>query len=272
MDFEKSGQLKNYIREETKRYDMNSNYGYNYFFCRQFLMRLFEQKEKFSLRGSFGQLAVLKHYTRPLTDIDIITFDKIENVNNCVDNVIKSDYSNVRFQIKQKFVTTNATIAYRIMCYLDNIEHLITLDLHRDKFCDTLLTEMPCLFSKDSDLEVSSVTLEEHIAAKLFTIISNLYLNKLFGKSIRRLKDFYDISKIMQFQIDWDKVFFLLNRKIKNDEFLNDYNLSHKLFDDNFINENMPIWQKESAKYQFDSTISFSDSVEVVENLVAKRR
>jgi hypothetical protein len=82
------------------------------------LSRLFEQKENFSLRGSFSQLATLKKFSRPLTDIDIITFDKIETTNNYVKEVIHGNSTDdIKFEIKQSFINNFMTQLFSNLPY-----------------------------------------------------------------------------------------------------------------------------------------------------------
>lgn len=273
MELRNSGQLKNYIRNERKNYNMNSNYAYNYYFCREFLKRLFNQNETFVLRGSFAQLAVSKQFIRPLTDIDIITFNKIETGNNCVKDVLNTNYDDIKFEIKQCFVTTNSTIAYRIMCHLDTIQHLITLDLRKDNLCETVNTEIPHLFSNDEKFNVQAVSLEDHIANKLYVIINNLMLYKVLGKEFRRFKDFYDVYKVLGCSnINWKTVYCYLNERIKNSDFLKDYIFNRRLFDNDFIHANETKWLEDKNKYQFDSNVTFQNSLEAIDEIISRRK
>ncbi len=270
---EKGSQLKGYIQREIKDIPMHSNYGYTYFFCRTFLERLYKSNpDNFILRGSYSQFANLKMLTRPLTDIDLVTFGLIEQGKDIVENTIyKPD--KIRFEIKQKFVTTNATINYRIKCMFDNIQHLITLDLKKDRLFDSKQMELPKLFSQDKEFYVNAATLEEVIANKLYIVLLNLYLFNKLGKEFRRIKDFYDLQCSLELGIfDEDKVRELFTKKIKEDEFLANYFLEGNLFNKEFVKLNEENWNQDKRKYEFKDEVGLEGAVEKVNDFINKKR
>lgn len=272
MDFEKGTQLKGYIQREIKNNPMHSNYGYNYYFCRNFLQRLFDTNDKFILKGSISQFTNLRTLIRPITDIDIVTPDNIEQANNTILSLTTSN-DKISYKIKQKFVTTNATINYRIICKLDNIEHLITIDLRKENELEKQTKELPTLFSKDNSFNINTISLEEHLSNKLYISILNLQLNQKLGKEFRRFKDFYDIYKIMSLgNIDEKKVSDFLQHKIKQDQFLDEYSLQGNLFTKAFIDENQKTWELNKQAYEFDKNTSFEQAVEVTNETIIKTR
>ncbi len=274
MEINTGNQLKGYIQREIKEHSMHSNYGFNYFFCRSFLERLYHEHENFFiLRGSFSQFTNIGEIKRPLTDIDLITFNYIGEGRDRIESTINDSDGPIRFKIKNKFVTTNSTINYRILCHFDQIQNLISVDFKKQEEYQPLKKEMPILFSKDKPFDVNVTSLERALALKLYVVLLNFYLNKVLGKESRRLKDFYDIYTLMgQQNIDMNQVKIILEGFIQKDEFLKDFKLSDNIFDPHFIETNLGNWNEEKKKYGFTSDISLSDAVSVAEETIKHLR
>ena len=271
-NLERGSQLKGYIQREIKQHPMHSNYGYNYYFCRSFLERLYHNNESFVLRGSFSQLCNLREIIRPVTDIDIVTYGDIEKQKNILEKTL-NEKGKINYEIKNRFVTTNATINYRILCHFDEIKHLISIDLKKDSNIDSKENIMPNIFSKDNEYGVNTITLEEHLANKLYISLLNLNLYYKLGKNIRRFKDFYDIYNILQRgNIDIDKVKDIFNKKIKEDEFLKNYKIKNNLFDNDFIKENQALWNEDKKKYEFNDKTTLESAIMSVEENIRKMR
>ena len=273
MEVEKGTQLKEYIKREVKENKIHSNYGYTYYFCRSFLESLYaEEPEKYILKGSFSQFANTGKLIRPLTDIDIAVDSDIEDANYKVCN-LSSLNRKITYKIQQSFITKNATINYRIMCGFDNIQHLITLDLRKQTEIDKAKKDLPKLFSKDNSFPTNTITLEEHLATKIYITLLGLHLNIKLGKEFRRFKDFYDIHGLLaQGNIDENKLSYLLENKIKNNDFLNEYSMKGNLFTKNFITENNSIWENESKKYGFLDNISLEETVESTNDYISRMK
>ena len=271
MDFEKGTQLKGYIQREIKNVPMHSNYGYNYYFCRKFLERLYENNpETFVLKGSFSQFVNLGKIARPITDIDMATSVHMEEANDMILSLISSNKS-IKFIEKQKFVTTNATINYRLLCKLDNIEHLITVDLRKEEQNSFQSKDMPLLFSKDKAFKTNVISIEEHLANKIYIAFLNLQLNLKLGKEFRRFKDFYDIYNILALgNIDIEKLSTFLYKKISSDNFLNQYDLNGNLFSTKFVTDNIKTWEDDAKKYEFKNAVTFKETLDVTNEIISK--
>lgn len=270
MDFEKGSQLKGYIQREVKNQQIHSNYGYTYYFCRHFLEQLFNNSQKFVLKGSFSQFTNLGRINRPLTDIDMAVLNDMEAANNMIIG-LTTQTEKIKYTIKQQFITTNATINYRLLCELDNIQHLITVDLRKENNLDIVTKPLPKLFSKDQNFSVDSISLEEHLANKIYIALLNLQLNLKLGKQFRRIKDFYDIHTILSLgNFDEKRVSELLNMRIKSDDFLNSYSLYGNLFNSNFIIDQQKAWDEDAKKYNFQDNVSFQTTVDETNDLISK--
>ena len=270
---ETGNQLKGYIQRESKNINIHSNYAYNYYFSRVFLEKLYNnEKMKLVLKGSYSQFIKLGNIYRPLTDIDIITFDKMEDAKDQIDQVINQN-NDIKFKIINTFTTTNATLNYKILCDFDGKTGRISMDLKREEVLDFSDSKMPVLFSKDKFFNTQSISIEEHLASKLYVVLLHLKLHSVLSREYRRFKDFFDIHTILgNTVIDEYKVMEILERKIKQDEFLRDYELNGPLFKSSFIENNQNNWDKDKKDLQFLSDTSFKEAVDVTNEFISKRR
>ena len=271
--FETGNQLKGYIQRETKEHNMDSNYGYNYYFTRALLEKLYnKEKMELVLKGSYSQFIRLGMLARPLTDIDIVTFGKVEHAKEHIDSVLKSN-DGIKFKVLNQFTTTNATLNYKILCDFDGKTGRISMDLKREELLDFSESHMPILFSKDNIFKTQSVSIEDHLASKLFVVLLHLKLYSALSRDFRRFKDFFDIYTILgSAVIDEKKVMEMLQRKIKQDEFLRDYELQGTLFKPEFVKENEREWEIDKNKYNFLTNTSFKEAVEVTNEFIGRKK
>lgn len=246
---------------------------YNYYFSRVFLEKLYNnEKMKLVLKGSYSQFIKLGNIYRPLTDIDIITFDKMEDAKDQIDQVINQN-NDIRFKIINTFTTTNATLNYKILCDFDGKTGRISMDLKRDEILDFSDAKMPVLFSKDKTFDTQAISIEEHLASKLYVVLLHLKLYSVLSREFRRFKDFFDIHTILgTANIDEYKVMKILERKIRQDEFLRDYELDGPLFKKGFVENNQNSWNKDKKDLQFLSDTSFEDAVDLTNEFISRRR
>jgi len=272
-DLERGSQLKGYIQRETKEKGMHSNDAYTYYFCRDFLQRLYEMNgDTFVLKGSMSQFVNLNTLVRPITDIDMVTADSMQQANDII-LALTSEKDKVQYSLQNKFVTTNATINYGLICKFDNIQHKISLDLRKQKVSTREKKEMPVYFSKDQPFDSNVVSVEEHLANKIYMSVLNLQLNQKLGKEFNRLKDFYDITKILSLtDINEELVSDLLALRIKTDGFLQDYELDGNLFSKNFANENRELWNMTGQKLGFDESVTFEEAIDSTRDIISRTR
>lgn len=270
--FETGNQLKGYIQREVKEHNISSNYGYNYYFTRMFLQKLYnKEKMELVLKGSYSQFSRLGNLARPLTDIDIVTFGKVTEAKEHIDNILQSD-GDIKFKVINQFTTTNATLNYKILCDFDGKTGRISIDLKREEVLDFSPVQMPNFFSKDSSFQTQSISIEEHLASKLYVVLLHLKLYGELSRDFRRFKDFFDIHTILgSATIDKMAVMEILQRKIRQDEFLRDYELRGALFKPEFVKDNKQEWEKDKNKYQFLTNTSFEDAVEITNEFIAKK-
>lgn len=269
--FESGNQLKGYVQREIKKTGMNSNYGFNYYFTRIFLEKLYErEKMKLVLKGSYSQFVNIGKIERPITDIDIVTYDKIEYANELMDDIV-NDSKGVKFKVLNKFVTTNATLNYKILCDFDGKTGRISLDLKREDGVVFTNKNMPTLFSEDIPFVTNTISIEEHLAAKLYVLFLHLHLHVRLSREFRRFKDIFDIHTILGSSVvDENLVMELLKKKIREDEFLRGYKLDGMLLGTDFVTQNMNEWESDRKKYNYLTDTTFEEAVEKTTEFIDK--
>ena len=129
--------------------------------------------ENFVLKGSLSALIHTKSISRPITDLDIVShFDLIESSYIIEKTIANND--DIKFKLKEKFITTNETANFRILCNFDRIEHLIKLDLKKENSYKKIVKDMPIILKKDTQFKVVTISKEQHIANKMYVILKML--------------------------------------------------------------------------------------------------
>ncbi len=263
MEIKHVSQLKGYMRQETKALKINSISGYTYYFCRQFLERLYKTTpDYFVLAGSFAQFAYTG-VTRPLTDIDACSKTVEEGLDLIRLAIDDSKRDPISFSLKEIFITTNDTACLRILCNFEHMQHAIGLDIKAEPYYSLNRRQLPVLFSQDKPVEVNVISLEEHMARKLMSVCIRLQLYKN-GKKFKRFKDFYDIDDMVKHSnLDMDEVIryaALFNEKEQ-------INIEPEILDEDFMVKNQSIWEAEAKEYQFKDP-NFVATVTCVKNLL----
>jgi hypothetical protein len=248
MEVKKLDHLKNIMRGQTKALQISSSQGYNYYFSRQFLDRLFRTKtDKLFLIGSYSQFAYMGDIKRPLTDIDIHS-DKLDEGLDVVKAVIEdSKKDRIAFNLKDVSVTLNNTVCVQIGCNFEKMQHLIGIDITNDH-CLTLDRKgLPALLNIDTPFDVDTISLEEHFARKLKSACFRLQWYRE-GKPFRRFKDFYDLRVMFEAgKVDLDKAFdyFEEMREIYQ------FKVDPSIIDEEFIINNKQKWDVEAKSYSY---------------------
>lgn len=252
MEFENSNKLKGYLNNESKRLNIHCNYAYTYYFLRSFLERLLKNnQETFVLKGSTSQLASTHNFIRPITDLDIISYLDLQDSAEVIQTTIAHS-DDIKFSLKEKFITTNDTANFRILCNFGAIEHLIKIDLKKETPFTNVNGNLPIIFSKDKQLPVRTITIEQHIANKIYIILKNMNLYIEDNKAIRRFKDFYDLHFLLQSdKYDNQLVNELLEKNMqKYGNLKYGPNILNK-FNENFIKENNDTYLAHKKQFGF---------------------
>ena len=252
MDFENSNKLKGYLHNEAARLNIHSNYAYTYYFLRSFLKRLMKNhKEKFVLKGSLSALTYTGELHRPVTDLDIVSYFDLIDSSYIIEKTIANN-DDMKFKLKGKFITTNETANFHILCNFGHLQHLIKVDLKKENAYTSVDRQLPIILKKDQPLHVVTISKEQHIANKMYVILRNAEANSTIKKEMRRFKDFYDLYFLIK-DHDYDEaeVQRLLNNNFYRYGEIKKENLILESLNDLFAKENMENYLLDKQKYGF---------------------
>lgn len=272
MEFENGNKLKGYLNNESKRLNIHSNYAYTYYFLRRFMEKLLSNNSsKFVFKGSISQLSHTVKLTRAITDIDIISPLDIIDSSYIIEKEINNENMPIKFRLKDKFITTNDTVNFKILCNFDQIQHLIKIDLKKDSPYKTIVKPLPIVMKKDNPLDINTLPIEAHIATKMYIILRNANKDYYVSKETRRLKDFYDLHNLLQTEHNEDLVDFYFN-KICIDR--NDYDLANidiNLLGKKFVDDNLELYLSDKKRYGFSDNIEFDQLVNEAKKTISQK-
>lgn len=204
--FKNVDSLKGYIKNESKKNNMTAQSGYIYFFTRQFLINLFNQTDVFTITGNIAQVANIGRFARPITDIDIISGDSIKNIVEQFYETLKVENNGISFGlVKTPTLSSSGTFSVSLKGAYDHIEQPIGIDFKAEPPRQMITKEMPKIFSKDEDLNMQVVSLNSHLARKLYVIARGIYM-RTKGYQLSRYKDFFDVYTMSEETFDYEQV------------------------------------------------------------------
>ena len=270
MEFENGNKLKGYLANESKRLNIHNNYAYTFYFIRKFLERLYrENGDIFNVKGSICQLSHTLKLTRAITDMDLVSnLDTIDS-SYLIEKGIRNNDDPIKFRIKDRFTTTNDTINFKIICNFDHIQHMIKLDLKKEKSYDYVRKTLPIVLKRDVEFDISTVPLEKHIATKLCILLRNADKSVSLSKETRRLKDFYDLHFLLQTNYN-DELVCKYFKQICEERNINLNNIELDLLNNDFINNNQDLFLSDKKRYGFQE-ISFESLVDETKQELGKK-
>lgn len=271
--------IRNYgksVRDRLLAVSKNNRVPYQTLLTRYFQERLLyrisqtQYKERFLLKGGALLFALEKFSARPTLDIDFLgrnisndgviikkAFLEICSVNYPEDGV-SFDINNITYKNITEFKDYHG-IRLSVPVKMDTISQTLSMDIG---FGDVVTPspvdlEYPCLLDSLATPDIKAYSIETVIAEKMQAIIDLGYENS-------RLKDFYDLYKIMK-EGNYD-------RNVLQDAVTNTFNNRHTeyredadFFNDNFGNDNrlQTRWKaflkriKCKEELRFDEVISY---------------
>ena len=269
MEFDNAAQMKAFMKKEAARLGITVTNAYSTYFARLLLERISKLSyDKLYVKGSFSLLTHTNTLIRPVTDIDIVS---VEAHNYPILTLYQAMYdSNKDKADKEKDITfeltdipkQKSTGIYKIKtkAQFDTIIQPIILDFQESSKTIYIIDKelVPPLFEGDKPFYIYTPTLEEHLAEKL-CIALELSKSDVLNT---RVKDFYDIWKLLEMPYDEEKLSKIFASMIcdrgKIDE--SEMNVNH--LDAKFVNRHEVLWYSLREKLEFlDKKVDFADSV-----------
>jgi len=263
MEFENSDKLKGYLREQTKKLNVHSNYIYGMFFIREVLSKIYKEvPEEFTLKGSVSQFSNTNKLIRPLTDIDAISNNNIDKAYDILKEVILKKDGPIDYRIVDSFLTQRKTRAIKIMCNFDKISTLVRFDLKHESDFYKVKGPLNPIFLKEKVIYVNHIPIENHIANKAYVIFQNIsrYYNQ--GKQLRRSKDLFDLYNLTikeEYDLNLVKHYFDNNLKLYGGIDFN--HVENFEFDSLFLNESEKKYLEEKIKYDFIESTTHDETI-----------
>lgn len=271
MEFENGNKLKGYLSNESKRLNIHSNYAYTYYFIRKFLEKLYRNNQDvFSIKGSISQLSHTVKITRAITDVDMTSsLDTIDSAYLIEKEASRKDDA-IKYRIKDKFITQNGTVNFKIVCNFDYIQHMIKIDLKKDESNDLVKKQLPIIMKKDTIFDISTIPLEKHIATKMYILLRNADKSISVSKETRRLKDFYDLHFLLHTNFDEELVCKYFDQICKERDDVNLEKVDLELLNSNFVQNNNELYLQDKKRYGFND-IPFEDLVYEARDEISKK-
>lgn len=269
-NFESEIQLKNFLKKEAKRLNINITAAYTTFFARELLHRLSRhQNEDLILKGSSAEIAYLGRLVRAITDIDLATpYSRSEGFRTLIDAILDREENTINYEFNRAVTKTPTGIyQFSLTAELGNIRQSVGIDYqdHYSRLIEPIYREMPPIFEGDETFELYMPSFEEYLAEKLCIILES---NKE-GILNTRVKDFYDIYQLHGGKYDYDKLteYFKKMIALRDKTTLEDANTG--MLNKEFIQKHQHVWDSAKDKYSFsDSEIDLDGAVYYTKSVI----
>ena len=251
-NFESEVQLKNFLKKEAKRLNINITAAYTTFFARELLHRLSRhQNEDLILKGSSAEIAYLGRLVRAITDIDLATpYSRSEGFRTLIDAILDREENTINYEFNRAVTQTPTGIyQFSLTAELGNIKQSVGIDYqdHYSRLIEPIYREMPPIFEGDETFELYMPSFEEYLAEKLCIILES---NKE-GMLNTRVKDFYDIYQLHGGKYDFDKLteYFKKMIALRGKTTLEDANTG--MLNKEIIQNHQQVWDHAKDRYSF---------------------
>lgn len=268
--FENDAQLKAFLKKEANRLGISIENTYNTYFARLLLERISKLSyDKLYVKGSFSLYSHLNKLIRPVTDLDIVsTEDHHDPILTLYQAMYDSNDDNIVFELEDLPKKSRTGIyKIRLTANFGKIKHPISIDYQElSPTIYEIKKEMvfPIFIGQDP-FYINTPSLEEHLAEKLCIVAESTKPDVLNT----RVKDFYDIHKLVEHDYDKEKLSLIFASMICDRGKIDETILGTKHLDDEFVNRHLGLWNDMSKKLEFlDKTVGFKDSVYETKDLL----
>ena len=268
MEFRNDAQLKGYIRNEANRLGISAQNAYSTFFSRLLLERLSrENYDKLYVKGSFSLLTHMPtngNYSkliRPVTDIDVVSTEYHNDPLLTLYRTIYESNDSINYEL-----TVLPTQSYSGMWKLNivancgKIKHPMSIDFQErsNTIYEVADQEVKPIFLRDQSFKILTPTVEEHLAEKFCIVVEDYS-----GSSINtRVKDFYDIYKLLGGNYDEGKFIKYFNKMIIDRGKISEDCITSSHLNGEYIKEHQELWDASSKRLEFlDKSVTLDEAV-----------
>lgn len=271
MDFDNYDQFKYFIKSEANRLGISVQNTYNTYFARVILETInkWSNNEVF-VKGSFSEYGHVGKLVRPITDVDLVSLEGTDKTLNTIFSALyKNNKPNsINFELSKVPYQTNTGI-YKIPIevHYGKLNHTINIDFQEksNTIYKTSYRSIKPIFTGDYYFGVWMPTIEEYIAEKLCIVLENNKSDVLNT----RVKDFYDIWKLLECNYNANEVEYFFGKMIVDRKKANIDNLDPSFLNAEYVERHQQIWDDISKKYEFlDKNVVFSNAVRCTKSML----
>lgn len=252
-NFDSEIKLKNFLKKEAKRLNINITAAYSTFFARELLYKLSKhQGEELILKGSSAEIAYLGRLVRAITDVDLATpYSYSEGLVPLIEAIDKKEENNINFEFNPTIgQTKNGIYKLALKGSLWKLRKTVKIDYQTNysRLIEPTYRVFPSIFEGDEPFELYMPSFEEYLAEKLCIIVES---NKE-GVLNTRVKDFYDIYQLHGGKYDFDKLteYFKKMIELRGKTTLEESNTS--MLNKEFIQNHQQVWDHAKDRYSFN--------------------
>ena len=264
MNFSNSDQLKSFLKSEASRLGISVQNAYNTYFARILLERINRiSYDELFVKGSFSEFGHVGKLVRPITDIDLVSLSNKEDALQILFYALyeANQKDNVVFELrKPPYQTNTGIIKIPFVANFGRIEHDMSIDYQENSntIYEKQYKVIKPIFTGDGYFGVCMPTIEEYIAEKLCIVIENNKSDVLNT----RVKDFYDIWKLLECPFSPSKVAKIFRKMIIDRQKTDPDNLDPSFLNNEYILKHQQMWDDISQKYEFlDKSVEFPAAV-----------
>lgn len=269
MNFESDDKLKAFLKKESKRLGVSIGNTYTTYFSRLLLERISRVcYSELYVKGSMSEIAHLKQMIRPITDIDLVSTVYHNDPLVALYQAMYDTNGNLFYELTDIPKRTKTGIyKIHIVANFGKIKHPISIDFQElsKTIYEKDYKRIEPIFIGDKFFYIYTPSYEEHLAEKLCIVLESNKDNILNT----RVKDFYDIYKLMGGKYDKEKLSYFFYHMLLDRNKIDISKSSTSFLDSDYIERHKNLWQAMSKKYEFlDKDVDFRESVYLTKDVL----
>ena len=271
MEFANEDKLKSFLKKESDRLGVSIYNTYNTYFSRLLLERISKVcYSELYVKGSMSELAHLNKMIRPITDIDLVSTVDHNDPLTVLYQAMYDTNDGLFYELTDIPKRTKTGIyKIHIVANFGKIKHAMSIDFQElsKTIYEKDYKRIDPIFSGDESFYVFTPSFEEHLAEKLCIVLESNKSDVLNT----RVKDFYDIYKLIGGKFDRDKLSYFFYHMLLDRNKIELSNASTSFLDSSYIEKHRELWSLMSKKYEFlDKEVVFDEAVGITKDILDK--
>lgn len=271
MEFANEDKLKSFLKKESDRLGVSIYNTYNTYFSRLLLERISKVcYSELYVKGSMSELAHLNKMIRPITDIDLVSTVDHNDPLTVLYQAMYDTNDGLFYELTDIPKRTKTGIyKIHIVANFGKIKHAMSIDFQElsKTIYEKDYKRIDPIFSGDESFYVFTPSFEEHLAEKLCIVLESNKSDVLNT----RVKDFYDIYKLIGGKFDRDKLSYFFYHMLLDRNKIDLSKASTSFLDSSYIEKHRELWSLMSKKYEFlDKEVVFDEAVGITKDILDK--